>query len=260
MKLDMIRRFAFIETRLFWSSGVTAAELGQAFGLSRQAAQAVIKAYRDRYPGQFRLDKHRKRHVASDGFEPQVIRRGTSAFLDYLRGQALLAHYLEDDEWSEVPFVDVGRFTRPVMNEDMVRAVLTALYHRRVATIRYQSKKRLTYREISPHHLLFAGKRYHIRAYCHKAQAYRDFVLSRILDAELTETEWVSAREDRDWNEYEVLVFQPIETDEETRSAIRLAYPAVGDGRLVIRCRKALSYYVERDLVGSLQRIRSSVG
>ena len=50
----------------------------------------------------------------------------------------------------------------------------------------YQSIKEgsETDRIIRPHTLINSGLRYHLRAYCEKAQGFRDFSLSRIVSAE----------------------------------------------------------------------------
>jgi hypothetical protein len=248
MKLDMKRRFAFIETRLYWGEGVTAAELGEAFGISRQSAQAVIAAYRKEHPGQLLRDKKGKRQIPADTFEPTGIRRDTEAFLDYLRGQALLAHYMEDAEWSDVPFVDADRLTRPGLNGETVRCVLGGLYGRRAVAIYYQSKSRRSWREISPHHLVFAANRYHLRAYCHQAQVYLDFTLSRILDTGTAGNEWVSGEGDVEWREYQTLIFNSCPLDSDAQAAFLLDYPDAVNGRLSIHCRRALAHYVIREM------------
>ena len=244
-------RFEYIETQLFWGGGLTASELAETFGLSRQSAQRAIDAYRRRYPGRMIYDPRAKRHVAAEGFRPQTIRTEPIRFLDYLRGQALMGYYRDEPDWSDLTLTDVDRLLRPDLPEEPPRTVLTALLQCRVVRIIYRSKspESVTDRWISPNHLVFADDRYHLRAYCHTVKQFIDLVLSRILRAELTDEDWVSSREDREWNRIVELTFVPNpELPDEAREAILKHYDTPVSGRRTVRCRYALAYYVERKL------------
>ena len=245
-------RFEYIETRLFWGGGLTASELAETFGLSRQSAQRTIEAYRRRYPGQMVYDPRGKRHVAAEGFRPRTIRTEPIRFLDYLRGQALMSFYRDEPEWSDLTLTDVDRLLRPDLPEEPTRTVLTALLRRRVVRVIYRSKnpESVTDRCLSPNHLVFADDRYHLRAYCHTVNQFIDCVLSRIHWAKLTDDEdWVSSREDREWNRIVDLSFIPNpELPAEAREAILKHYETPVPGRRTVRCRFALAFYVERKL------------
>lgn len=248
-KVDIYRRYAFLETRIHWAGGVTAGEIGEAFGISRQSAQAVIKAYKALMPGNIRYDDRVRRHVAQPGFTLGFVREGSGPFLDYLRGQGLIGRYLEDIEWSEIPFYDADRVTRPILNDEMVREALLGLYRRRTVAIHYSSKNRAILRTISPHHLVFASNRYHLRAYCHLRHEYRDFALSRVAWAQLDDAEWVSAEGDEDWHAYVELAFRvnPV-LPQEVRVALQKDYGLGVTQLLEKRVRVANRYYCEREL------------
>ena len=143
MKLDMVRRFAFIETRLLWGGGLTAQELGHAFGISRQSAQAVIDDYRNHHPGNMFLNRSTRRQEAANSFQAAYIREGSCALLDYLRGQSLVTHYMAEEVWSDLPFTDADRLTRARIPNDTVRLVITALYQKSTLSVVYQSKRYL---------------------------------------------------------------------------------------------------------------------
>lgn len=119
MKLDITKRdrerFEYIETQLFWGGGITARELAETFGISRQAAQEVINNYRRRYPKQMKYDPSRKRHEASETFEAAFIRTDATRFLDYLRSQVLMGYYREREDWSNIEMTDVDRLLRPTL-------------------------------------------------------------------------------------------------------------------------------------------------
>ena len=247
------KRFEYIETQLFWGDGLTAGRLAQTFGVSRQAAQKVIDSYRGNFPGQMEYNPSHKRHEPSADFKPVFIRTSPISFLDYLRGQALIGHYREEQDWSDIEMTDVDRLLRPDLPIFPIKIVLSALLGHRVVSIDYHSKNRepgasIT-RSISPNHLIFADERYHIRAYCHKKHAFLDFVLSRISHAELTDEDWVPSTEDREWHYFVKLRFKPNPNlPESVRKAILRNYQNTEKGCRIIISRKALAFYIKRKL------------
>ncbi len=255
-KLDMSRqiRFEFIETRLFWGDGLTAAELAENFEITRQSAQGAIEEYRRRHPRQMTYDASRKRHIPDPSFEPRYIRPEPIRFLDYLRGQSLVGFYREEQGWSDIELTDVDRLLRPTLPLEPIRTVLSALLQKQVVHIDYRSKNRESamVRSISPNHLVFADDRYHLRAYCHHQQFFLDFVLSRISRAEITNEEWVSSIEDAAWNTVVTLRFRPNPAlPLEAREAILKHYETGESGRRMINCREAIAYYIKRKLLSS---------
>lgn len=246
-------RYEFIETQLFWGDGVTARGLAEAFEISRQVAQGVIDSYRRAYPGQMRYDTSLKCHKPSETFEAVFIRKKPLAVLDYLRGQALIGHYRMEDDWIDIELTDVDRLLRPDLPLEPTRTVLAALRLRQVVEIDYRSKKlesnSISPRLISPNHLVFADNRYHLRSYCHTRHDYRDFVLSRISYAEIIQgEEWVSSHYDSKWNEIAELRFKPnSKLPEETRKALLINYQNQ-EGSWIIVCKKALAFYIKRNL------------
>ncbi len=250
MKPDTLRRYAFIETRLLWGGGFTAQELGNAFGLSRQSAQAVVDDYRTLHPANISLNRSTRRQEAGASFRAAYVRDGSGALLDYLRGQSLVSHYMSEEVWSEIPFTDADRLTRSKVPNDTVRLLITALYRRCSVGVVYQSEKRHTNRVISPNRMVFADNRYHLRAYCHADHFYGDFVLSRILSVHMGSTnEWVSGEGDDTWHSYETLRFtiNPA-LPQAMRTALAHDYHIRTDGIYKIKSSSALSHYVARQM------------
>ena len=77
--------------------------------------------------------------------------------------------------------------------------------------IEYQSMSRPkpTWRSISPHALAFDGRRWHVRAYCHERETFRDFVLSRMLGVGGSSNSEVDPADDRDWQETQEVRLRP---------------------------------------------------
>ncbi|MGD9732383.1 MAG: WYL domain-containing protein [Desulfamplus sp.] len=257
MKLDIsnkqLRRYEYIETKLLWDEGITANELAITFSISRQAAQAVLNEYRKLYPLQMTYSPNLKKHLATDGFTPQFVRKSAKLFLDYLRGQTLGQYYKEEEDWSDIEITDVNQKLQTELDTRNTQIILTALRRHKSVAIEYLKKRNVSektmFRVISPNHLIFASNRYHIRAYCHIKLAYLDFVLSNILSVEFSPEEWVSSADDMEWNEIVTLRLKPNpELPKDTQNAILKRYNTP-DGVREIICRKALIYYIEKSLL-----------
>lgn len=250
MNNDMLRRCAFIEARLLWGGGLTAGELGEAFGIARQNAQHTIENYRRRHPGQMHYDRRQRRHVRTEVFETHYIHKDVNRFLDYQRAVTLTAHFFDEPDWADFPFTDADTLLRPIYDTDAVGIVLEALRRESAVQIEYWAKRTSGVRCISPHQLVFADGRYHLRAYCHERQAYLDFVLARIVSAELSKEPWIPAVGDSDWHERVDLLFaiNPV-LPESAQAALRLEFLHEDQERLTLNgVRKALVFYVRRTL------------
>lgn len=242
-------RFAYIETLAWWGDGLTAQKLGEAFGIARQNAQQSIRAYRQRYPRNLRYDPKTRRLVANDGFACHYVKNKANLFLDYLRGLELVARFREETDALEMPFVDVDLHFRHTYHHGVVRAVLSALRNRRAILVLYRGRRSRGWLQLSPHHVVHADSRYHVRAYCHEHGKYGDFVLSRMEDyAPGDGDDWVDNRDDRAWHDlvdvcYRINPHLP----EDTQGLLRYEYGADADGCLWLRgVRRACLQYVER--------------
>ena len=244
------RRRAYIETQLLWGDGVTAQDLGEAFGIARQNAQPVLKAYRQRHPENLHYDARRKRWVKSEEFTAHHIQEDPYLFLDYQRGMALAGYFHAADDWADLPFQDADRLLRPHLDDEAMKAVLAALRQRRAVEVAYLAKKGRRQYVLSPHHLIYADNRYHVRAFCHARQAGLDYVLSRIQHAAMADEDFISESHDAEWNAVETLSFRVNPAlPEDARVALRQAYRLEDGEALAKTVRKALSEYVVRRMV-----------
>lgn len=259
ISLIEIQRFGYIETLLAWTGKVYAGEVAEYFHVARQTAQGFIDAYRKAYPNQMEYDYKLKRHIRSESFKQILTPKKTLSYLDFIRGQALVGKYWDNESVSEVPLADVDRLGRPDLSHKNVEAIMAGFSDHKRVSILYQSKttdpKTITWRMISPNHLVHADNRYHVRAYYHKNHVYRDFVLSRILDAELQvkekpESEWVSGIKDKEWVTRITLRFHPNPklTEAQTQAVIK-GYKLDSEGYHCIETNKALAFYVKRKML-----------
>lgn len=250
MKHDMLRRFAFIEARLLWAGGLTASELANAFGIARQNAQETIKTYQQRHPGQMRYDRSQRRQVPEDGFEVHYIRDDVGRFLDYQRAVSYTALFFDEPDWADLPFTDADALIHPLYDKGAARIALTALRQREVVAIGYWAKSGARTRRISPHHLVYADDRYHLRAWCHETLAFLDFVVARIVTAQPCDDAWVSGDSDENWHQRVDLELEiNAELPTAVQNSLRQDYLRQDESTMKIRgLRKALVFYVERRL------------
>ena len=254
MKHDIQRRYAFIETCLYWGMGLTATHLGRIFGIARQNAQKNIMDYKASYPGQMKYNTSLKCHEADEDFKPKLIRDQPDAYLDYLRGNHLVSRFWSENDWSELTVYDVDERTRPNLDTHCVRIVISALEHKKVVRILYHSKNTTQHLTISPNNLVYASQRYHVRAYCHDSFHYIDLGLSRILDAELMVDDWVSDEEDANWHTPIDLRFTPnAKLPEQVLSTLRQDYRIV-KGHYLVRTNLALAYYIKQNLLSKVDK------
>ncbi len=254
MKKFEAERMAYIETRLLWGEGLTARGLGDAFDISRPVAQKSIQTYRNMFPNQMTYDASQKCHMATSDFKARFIKQEPLKFLDYLRGETLTGYYKEERDWSDFEVEDVNLKLRHKLSFKIVKRIFTALKRKQTLSIEYKKKAiesgECTERIISPNHLVFAGNRYHVRAYCHLRHRFRDFVLSRIVSAELSPEDWIPSNEDREWNERITLSFKPNPLlPKSVQQAILRDYDTDESGKWCINCRKAMAHYIKHILM-----------
>lgn len=246
MKNEVTRRFAYIETRLYWSEGLTASDLGQTFGIARQNAQAVISKYRQENPDNIQYSPTQKRHISGIKFKPRYIRIEPEKYLEYVRGVDAISRYWAIEDWNEVLIEDVERQLQPTIKTNIVKTVLTAIQNEQTFSVLYHSNYNKIRRILSPHHLVYVNHRYHVRAYCHVDKAFLDFTLARMSRIKSAAQTWKSAVTDREWHEYFQLCFiiNP-ELPEVVQTMLQIDYQLKGQ-RYCICTRKALELYVLR--------------
>ena len=130
---------------------------------------------------------------------------------------------------------------------------LTAtIRNQRALEIRYQSMNpnRLSpeWRWITPHAFGNDGLRWHVRAFCHIDKKFKDFILSRCLDARNEDVAGAEAKVDTYWLEiFDVtLVPNPVLGDAQ-QSIIAQDYE-MKNGKVSVPVRKALLYYFQKRL------------
>ena len=97
---------------------------------------------------------------------------------------------------------------------------------------------------LSPHALVHDGYRWHVRAYCHKRKDFRDFLLSRVIQAQKDDHDIECNYKDAAWNKMvEVVIIAHPELRPAQRRLIESDYAMV-NGEVRLECRQALLHYL----------------
>ena len=244
------RRLEFIDFRLLWDGTINRSELVDFFGISSQQASSDLARYIEQAPGNLLYDKSAKTYRATAGFKPLLARSDAQHFLDQLSdlttgGAPAAALFIG---W--LPPCDVVRYpTRPVATGTLLR-LLWAIRDGEDVLVQYQSMRQPTPRArwIAPHALASDGFRWHTRAWCYENADFGDFVLSRVQRVMGVRPSAANSTKDESWHtRIEVIVRPRAELSDGQRAAIEKDY-GMKRGRLVLHCRKALAFYVLRQL------------
>ena len=244
------RRLEFIDFRLRWERTVNRRELVQHFRISTQQASADLSAYMEIAPQNLEYDKTLKTYRATAKFKPAIARGDAQLFLDQL--EALSTGALTPSAaligWR--PPCDIVRFpVRPIETGTLLH-ILWAIRDGEELRVAYQSMRRPapTLRWIAPHALACDGLRWHVRAWCHENSDFRDFVISRIQRVQASRKASVAGATDAWWHTLvDVVVTPRAGLTAAQRVGVELDFGMTA-GLLKISCRKALAFYLLREL------------
>ncbi|MCF7203962.1 WYL domain-containing protein [Pseudomonas oligotrophica] len=247
IRWDLALRYRLIETVAWWEGRLTTGHLMQSFGISRQQASKDINTYLNEHaPKNLTYDRHLKGYKPSKTFRPLFIDGSASAYLHLLDQNRVRAPHIEGlalayahTEVLQVP----DRSIRP----EVLRPILQACREGLRLESEYVSlaNPEVEIRVMAPHTLVFTGMRWHVRAYCEKNRAYRDFVLSRFRgEPDLMDESEHTREQDAAWNTPVTVLIEPDARLSPAQKAIIEADFGMLDGHLPVETRGALVQYV----------------
>ncbi|CAM4206399.1 helix-turn-helix transcriptional regulator [Vibrio neonatus] len=204
-------RYQVIEIIAYWEGRVTTKHLCNCFDIGRQQASREINTYLGEHaPDNLEYDMQLAGYKASKAFQPIFTRGSIDEYLNLL---ALNDRLVSKSNHSALGFREVTSVMPPTRAIDPVimRALVRAISKGRRLEIEYLSMNSTEpeARIIAPHSLVETPLRWHVRAYCEKNRAYRDFVLSRFIgDPEVLDVSPNPIEEDTHWNTPIDLVLQ----------------------------------------------------
>lgn len=204
------QRLQFLESVAFWEGSVKRQRVCAAFDVSPNHITKDLRRYKAISPNNLVYDVAARVYRPTSRFRPVV---STGRPEEYL---GLLRFTLEAESFAGIPDIEsedeVAALPVPHWPADPepLRAVLRAIREGLGVEAEYQSLRtaKPNPRILWPHALLFAGHRWHVRAYDSRRELFLDFVLPRISRATIVQTKSPQpAAADDGWTEvHEVLV------------------------------------------------------
>jgi len=230
-------RLRFIERCAWWRGVVNRKDLVAVFGVSMAQASADIQKYVEQNAGSMVYDVKGKKYDGVAGMkcvygEPDM--------------KQACQMWLGDGRYVSVMDVLPLRMPTATVTRRVIMAVLRGLKVR----VQYDSLSgsRSAWREILPVRVVNSGLRYHVRAWCFTRGDWRDFVLSRMRDAEMPMACSEVPPVDEAWEKMVEIVVQPhSELTTEQQDGVAHDF-AMKKGKLRLQVRAALEVYVRAHL------------
>lgn len=244
------RRLQFIDFRLRWSGQLNRTDLTEYFGISVPQASLDVSLYSSLTPDNLLYDRGTKAYLSGPAFKPLYQRTSAKRFLAELLATEVGIMDPRASFIGHGPACAIAASPERSLDDETVVRVVRAIMHRQKLLVAYQSMSspEPSQRWLSPHALGYDGFRWHMRAYCHKREAFNDFVLARILSISAADGTEVDPANDAIWHRLVDLVLAPHPAlVGGKRRVIELDYGMV-DGEVHLSCRQALLYYTLKRL------------
>lgn len=240
-------RLAYIDFRLYFLGEVRRQDLLDRFGIAPAVATRDFAQYKELFLANIEFDGKTKSYIIGKNFSPafshileRVLSALTQGFGDGVNpmGGAQLN--------CELPPV----LNRPSMN--ILAPVSRAIHLGRAIQIKYQSHTSGgSKREIVPFALANDGLRWHVRAFDRKSKEFRDFVLTRMIEAAVINDRPIEQlerpSEDIQWNRIVELDLVP-HPNQEHPEVVEADF-GMTDGVLHVKIRAAIAGYVLRQWI-----------
>ncbi len=246
------QRLQYIEVMAYYTGVVSRSDLTRTFGISDAAATKTLKQYNDLVPDNLVYQHADFGFAPTDKFQELFADLSPQVVLPMIAGN--LATTAATMKESPVYGVPVDSLPQPLRLPDksIVANVARAIKHQQKAEIRYSSltdSNQDETRIIEPHALVNSGLRWHVRAYNEQSYDFRDFVLSRIMQARrLNIPAESSAIYDDDWTELATLKLAPHPGLKPAQQQSLLLDYGAHDGVIKLEVRRALAGYVLQKL------------
>ena len=244
------RRLAFIDFRLRWEGRINRSDLTDFFGISVPQASLDIARYIELAPENLFYDRSSREYRVGAKFQSLSSDSQPKKYLSELLATStgVIEPATSFIGWR--PSVESVPQPGRVVETEILAAILKAIEQRTGLGITYQSMSspQPNERTITPHALAYDGFRWHVRAFCHMRQQFRDFVLGRILSVLSAVPAGKAGSEDAEWHTILTLVLAPHpELSDGKRRVIELDY-GMKNGESELQCRQALLFYTLRQL------------
>ncbi|HIF9202776.1 TPA: WYL domain-containing protein [Photobacterium damselae] len=238
------QRLSFIDFKLMFVGHFTRSEVVEHFKMGLSNATRDINLYKELAAHNLTYNNAEKRYFQTKAFAPLFNHNATetlSKLASKLSGEDSVINGLD------IPFETPSQLNAP--NASIVAVLTQAALNNKAVKIQYISLNRgKNTRTVVPHSIVDNGLRWHIRAYDCQTREFRDFVISRIAKAELSDDtifENQTMLADKQWMRFVPLELVPHPKNIMHPKAIELDY-SMTDGMLKLEVRAALTGYLLR--------------
>lgn len=237
-------RLAFFEMLLYWQGECRTTQLVQQFGVTRAQIGKDVKYYRHQYPNA--LAKGASPFKPTLEFKSQFYSGSQHVYLQWVESGIFESKPIASPDWFSETKLHSSEISPAIL-----WPIIRALQQKQRIEVDYVSLNSpdRSGRIIQPHSLVKTGQRYHLRAYCEKAQEFRDFVLTRFLSVPTPEggaTKFIN--DDLAFNTSVTLEIIPDQRLDDAQQQVIARDFQMTDKRLLIHTKAALAHYVLMDL------------
>ena len=244
----LARRFWLIELLANWEGRISGGHLQHYFKLGRQQASKVIKQYQAAYPDRILYCASAKSYLPTADFTAEFIGNDVAEYLNWISGQS-----------SQLSVTDNKYYLAHAILSPPARNVSPLIMRPLVQAMRQHERLEVDYgavtnpdrsgRIIVPIRFVNTGRRWHLRAWCEKAQGYRDLVLSRLHGTPSSEGKAATTLPpDTAWHTEVTLRIQPEPRLSEAQQAALIHDYDMQNGELALPIRAALAQYLLHEL------------
>ncbi|WP_108652984.1 WYL domain-containing protein [Dongshaea marina] len=236
-------RLAFIDFSLEFIGEISRAELTSHFQTGLAAATRDLTAYKELAPENMHLVHQTKSYHRAEDFKPLFEHDPEMVLNTLMHG---FGDGLASGNQHSVICFDAVRLIQP--RSAIIGTLMRAIHSKRAVQCRYVSlSSGETERTLVPHSLVNNGHRWHVRAFDRSRNAFRDFVCTRFLAAQVAEvtSQPHELRDaDKQWNRIVDLELIP-HPGINNPQAIELDY-GMQNGKRILEVRAALAGYLLR--------------
>ncbi|OKY27128.1 WYL domain-containing protein [Thalassotalea sp. PP2-459] len=234
-------RLAFIDFFAYFLGKVGRKELSERFGISAPVATRDFRLYNEIAPDNLVYRPSERAYFKSDNFSLMTklsVDKCLSTLTDGFGDFECIEQQLKISESS--------RLGKPDLNT--VAAITRAIHTKSAIEVTYFSTTSGESRRIIvPHTLVDTGMRWHARSYCRKDNAFKDFVVNRIISVDNYHAGLTKEKEqkinDDDWLKTIDLDLRPHPNLKNKTKAVELDY-GMKDGKLIVNSRLATASYL----------------
>lgn len=248
LKKGVLQRLQYIEITAYYAGVVTRTDVARAFGISDAAATKDLNLYGQLAPNNLSYKHSLFGFIPTPGFKEIVADLSPATALPQIAANSPAP----GDTVSDQSLFGIPAEYLPLPARLPEKPVLAQV----TRSIRHGTKCRIRYRSLSdrdsgdariiePHSLVNTGLRWHVRGYNEDTFDFRDFVLSRIAEADqIDEPAESSAQYDDDWVELATIILKPHPAlPEQKRKSLSLDYGSNTE-EIELTVRRSLAGYL----------------